>query len=104
MKDCPETGRADEPDLAAAVDILKALGHPGRLAILRALMDGEKSVNMLEARLGIRQASVSQQLARLRQEGMVRNRRAGKSIYYSLSTERVRTIVAIVCTEFAATD
>ncbi len=90
------------PALNHAVEILKALGHTGRLAIMCELADGEKSVNMLETSLGIRQASVSQQLARLRQEGLVKHRRQGKSIYYSVASERVRGIVETVRTEFTA--
>lgn len=96
-----EVGETPHSDLTGAVDILKALGHAGRLSIMCELLDGEKSVNMLEARLGIRQASVSQQLARLRQDGMVRHRREGKSIFYSVANTRVRDIVETVRSEFA---
>lgn len=103
MKDYFVTDAGQEqrgPELDQAVEILKALGHAGRLAIMCQLAEGEKSVNMLETRLGIRQASVSQQLARLRQEGLVKHRRQGKSIYYSVASERVRGIVETVRTEF----
>lgn len=80
-------------DTNGAVNFLKATGHPGRLAILRYLSSGEKSVSTLEALLDTRQAAVSQQLARLRQEGLVACRRDGKTIYYSLADHRARRMV-----------
>ena len=58
-------------------------------------MENEKSVGDLEELLGIRQSAVSQQLGRLRAEDMVRTRRSGKAIYYSLSDNRA--IDAINC-------
>ncbi|MCR9174994.1 MAG: metalloregulator ArsR/SmtB family transcription factor [Alphaproteobacteria bacterium] len=67
-----------------ATDFLKALAHEGRLMILCRLVTGEKSVTELEELLSSRQAAVSQQLARLRLEGLVSARREGKAIYYSL--------------------
>ncbi len=63
---------------------LKAIAHEGRLSILCRLAEGEASVSDLEELLNARQAAVSQQLARLRQEGLVNTRRQGKAIYYSL--------------------
>ncbi len=79
-----------------ASEFLKALAHESRLLILCILADGEKSVSDLEAMLSQRQSTVSQQLARLRLDGLVTTRRDGKSIYYSLATEEVRTILNAV--------
>ncbi len=76
-----------------ASDFLKALAHEGRLVILCHLVDGEKAVGELEQLLGARQAAVSQQLARLRHEGLVRGRREGKTIFYSIGDPRVRTLI-----------
>jgi DNA-binding transcriptional ArsR family regulator len=70
-------------------DLFKTMGHSGRLTILCHLVDGEQSVTALEALLGQRQAAVSQQLARLRLEGLVTTRREGKTIYYALPDQRV---------------
>ena len=67
-----------------ATEFLKALAHEGRLMILCRLASGEKSVTELEELLSSRQAAVSQQLARLRLEGLVTTRREGKTIYYRL--------------------
>lgn len=71
-----------------ATEFMKALAHEGRLLILCQLATGEKSVTELEELLSSRQAAVSQQLARLRLEGLVSHRREGKTIYYSLKDER----------------
>ena len=79
-----------------AADFLKTLGHEGRLMILCHLVSGEKSVTELEQLLSARQAAVSQQLARLRLEGLVVPRREGKVIYYSLTDDRPRRIMELV--------
>ncbi|RME16704.1 MAG: transcriptional regulator [Alphaproteobacteria bacterium] len=85
--------------LSSACDastLLKAISHEGRLMILCALVSGEKSVSELEEMLHARQAAVSQQLARLRMEGLVTPRRQGKSIYYSLADDRPRRILEVI--------
>ncbi len=80
----------------AASSFLKALGHEGRLMILCHLAGGEKSVTELERLLDARQASVSQQLARLRLEGLVSYRREGKTIYYSLASGKARQTIELL--------
>ena len=80
----------------AAANFLKALAHEGRLMILCHLSQGEKSVTELERLLCARQAAVSQQLARLRLEGMVTARREGKVIYYSLSDPKSQRLIELV--------
>lgn len=79
-----------------ASNMLKALSHEGRLMILCHLVTGEKSVTELEELLSARQAAVSQQLARLRLEGLVTPRRDGKTIYYSLTDDRPRRILEVI--------
>jgi ArsR family transcriptional regulator, virulence genes transcriptional regulator len=79
-----------------ASDFLKALAHPSRLMILCILCQGERSVTELEQLLALRQPTVSQQLARLRTDGLVQARRQGKTIYYSLGSKDVRIIVEAV--------
>ncbi|WP_108853244.1 ArsR/SmtB family transcription factor [Albidovulum aquaemixtae] len=88
----------------AASNMLKALAHDGRLMILCHLADGERSVTELETLLFSRQAAVSQQLARLRLEGLVKARREGKAIYYSLNDDRAASIVRLVYDIFCADD
>lgn len=87
-----------------AANFLKALAHEGRLMILCYLFAGERSVSELEALLGARQAAVSQQLARLRLEGLVSTRRDGKVIYYSLGDERVARLIGTMHGLFCADD
>jgi ArsR family transcriptional regulator len=79
-----------------ASNFLKAISHEGRLMILCHLATGEKSVTELEELLSARQAAVSQQLSRLRTEGLVSPRRDGKAIYYSLTDRRAIQILDVV--------
>jgi DNA-binding transcriptional ArsR family regulator len=76
--------------------LFKALGHEGRLSILCHLADGERSVTALETLLGQRQAAVSQQLARLRLEGVVSTRRDGKTIFYAIQDQRVIDLLRLM--------
>ena len=77
-----------------ASDMLKALSHETRLLILCLLSEGEKSVSELEETLSMSQAAVSQQLARLRFDRLVKTRREGRSIYYSIADEEVSALIA----------
>jgi DNA-binding transcriptional ArsR family regulator len=79
-----------------ASNFLKAISHEGRLMILCHLVTGEKTVTELEELLSARQAAVSQQLSRLRLEGLVIPRRDGKAIYYRLADDRPRRILEVV--------
>jgi len=76
-----------------ASEFLKALSHEVRLLILCFLIEGEKSVSEIEKMLKLRQPAVSQQLARLRADGLVETRRNGKNIYYSLARTEVRDVI-----------
>lgn len=80
----------------AASNFLKTVSHEGRLMILCHLVSGEKSVTELEELLSARQAAVSQQLSRLRLEGLVIPRRDGKTIYYRLADDRPKRILEVV--------
>ncbi len=81
---------------ARASNFLKAISHEGRLMILCHLVSGEKSVTELEDLLSARQAAVSQQLSRLRLEGLVTSRREGKAIYYRLADDKPRRLLEVV--------
>lgn len=78
---------------ALAVALLKSLSHAGRLQILCLLVDGDRNVSELAEALGSPPVSVSQQLMRLRAEGIVRTRRDGKSVIYQLARTEVTAIV-----------
>ena len=94
------TTEAEIEEIAAraqdAATFLKAISHEGRLMILCHLVSGEKTVTELERLLSARQAAVSQQLSRLRLEGLVVPRREGKAIYYSLSDPKAARVIALV--------
>ncbi|MGE5138904.1 MAG: ArsR/SmtB family transcription factor [Rudaea sp.] len=83
-----------------ASEFLKALSHEARLAILCLLLDGEKSVSSIEESLQLRQPSVSQQLARLRADDLVKVRRDGKSIYYSVARPEVVEVMSALYRAF----
>ena len=85
-----------------ASSFLKALAHENRLVILCCLAEGEKNVSELEALLGIRQPSLSQQLARLRSDQLVSTRRDSKQIYYSLASEEAKKMVELLYEMFCA--
>lgn len=85
---------------AEAAAFLKTLAHEGRLMILCHLGTGEKSVGELETLLSMRQAAVSQMLARLRDEGLVNTRREGKTIYYSLKDRNTEEMINLLYSQF----
>lgn len=87
-----------------AAAYLKTLAHEGRLMILCHLGTGEKSVGELEDMLNVRQAAVSQMLARLRDEGLVSTRRDGKTIYYSLSDDKTNQVIGLLYSLFCGRD
>ncbi|MCZ7675091.1 MAG: metalloregulator ArsR/SmtB family transcription factor [Roseovarius sp.] len=95
-----ETGPEDHlrmvENAQEAAEFLKAISHEGRLMILCHLVTGEKSVGELERLLSARQAAVSQQLSRLRAEGLVVPRREGKTIFYSLADNRPRKVLGLL--------
>ncbi len=80
----------------AASDFLKALAHESRLVILCLLAERERSVTELEQLLSLRQTTVSQQLARLRLDDLVVARRDGKTVYYSLADDELKTFIQAV--------
>ena len=85
-----------------ASNFLKALANENRLIILCCLAEGEKNVGELETMLGIRQPSLSQQLARLRSDGLVETRRDSKQIYYRLASEEAQQMIGLLYEMFCS--
>lgn len=82
--------------------LMKVLGNPWRLRILALLVDGPKQVGELEEALGLGQAYVSQQLARLRAEDVVAGVRSGRTVRYRVVDSRVKPLLnALVCSSDA---
>lgn len=81
--------------------LLKVLSNPDRMLLLCKLAEGEHNVGQLEAGLGIGQPTLSQQLGVLRDEGMVRTRRDGKQVFYTIASPEalavLRTLYALYC-------
>ena len=80
-------------DTQYASDIFKALSNKNRLVILSSLVNQEMNVGEMEARLSIRQPTLSQQLARLRTARLVKTRRVSKEIYYSLASDKTKLMI-----------
>ncbi len=79
-----------------AVGALKLLANEDRLLLLCQLSQGERCVSALEDELAIRQPTLSQQLGVLRSEGVVKTRRQGKNIYYSVAEPDMLEILALL--------
>lgn len=87
----------------SACALLKVMSNPDRLLLLCELSQGERGVSDLEARLDIRQPTLSQQLGVLRDNALVRTRREGKSIRYSLDSPAVIAVMGVLYEQFCGT-
>jgi len=76
-----------------ASQLLRSLSHESRLLILCLLSEREMSVSEIEDLIQLPQATVSQQLARLRQDGLVETRKEGRSVYYRIADKDITRIV-----------
>lgn len=83
-----------EDNLDRASVVLKALGNPHRLRIMAYLAEGEHSVGELERIVGLSQSALSQHLARLRRDNLVKTRRQAQTIFYSLDGQETEMVLA----------
>ncbi len=81
------------PEIVEAAEFLKGLANPIRLLIVSHLTRGEASVGELEAALGLRQPTLSQHLAALREVGLVAGRRDAKQVFYRVADQRAPAII-----------
>ena len=84
----------DEDRLMDLAELFKVFGDTTRIRILYVLFESEVCVCDLAEALGMTQSAISHQLKILRQSGLVRSRRQGKSVFYALADDHVRTIIA----------
>ena len=77
--------------------LLKALSNEKRLLIVCALYDGEKAVGELEKIVGLSQSALSQHLARLRRDEIVKTRREAQTIYYSMADDSAEKLMEVLC-------
>lgn len=85
--------------LEKMAETLKAIAHPVRLQIVNILMGGERSVGDLVKTLGTKQSLTSQQLSILKSRGVLKSRRNGNVVYYSLQNNGIRNIMASILAE-----
>lgn len=86
-----------------AADLLRLLAHDRRLLLLcHLLQEGEVTVGVLAARLGLSQPAMSQHLQRLRDDGLVATRRAGTAIHYRIADPRLERLLAALQAVFCA--
>lgn len=83
-----------------ATRLLKVLANPDRLLILCHLSQGEARVGEMEEVLGIVQPTLSQQLTVLREEQLVKTRRDGKHIHYSMASPQALAVIETLYLEF----
>lgn len=79
-----------------AEEFLKALANRHRLMILCQLNMGERSVGSLQDAVGLSQSALSQHLARLREDNLVKTRRDAQTIYYSLASEEAQRLISLL--------
>ncbi|WP_192249154.1 ArsR/SmtB family transcription factor [Mesorhizobium silamurunense] len=88
------------PASAKAAELLRSLSHPQRLLVLCALGNEERSVAELRELLDIDQVPMSQQLMRLRADGLVEARREGTTVYYRITRPEVLTVIGALHSAF----
>lgn len=86
----------DALDVDTAAELLRALAHGTRLTLLRALVEGERSVGEIEAQTGTVQPGLSQQLAILRKADLVETRREAKQVFYRINQARLAEVSALL--------
>jgi ArsR family transcriptional regulator len=87
--------QVSRPLYQAKAEFFKTLGHPARIRVLELLSQREYAVGEMLPEVGIEAASLSQQLAVLRKAGLVTFRKAGSTVYYSLTSPQVAELLAV---------
>ena len=95
----PSSELIPEDTLEKAVEILKAVSNPIRLQIVNILVRSECQVGELINTMGIKQSLTSQQLSKLRFAGVLKSRRNGNVVFYSLQSSGIKNIMASILAE-----
>lgn len=90
--------KLSDKEVEKLATIFKVLGDPTRLGIVTALRDGEMCVCDLAAFLGMTESAISHQLRRLRDLALVKNRREGQILYYSLDDDHIQALLELAMT------
>ena len=83
------------PIYQVKADFFKTLGHPARIRVLQLLREGERSVGDLIPEVGIEASHLSQQLGVLRRAGVLRMRREGSTVFYSVADPRIFQLLEV---------
>lgn len=83
----------DEIEISDLADLFKVFSDSTRLKILRLLYNGEFNVNDIAKQLSMNQSAISHQLQKLRTFKLIKSRRDGQTIYYSLNDDHVYQII-----------
>ncbi|MCZ7528623.1 MAG: metalloregulator ArsR/SmtB family transcription factor [Acidimicrobiia bacterium] len=84
-----------EPIQSVKAEFFKAIAHPARIRMLELLCEGERSVSELTEEVGLESSHMSQQLGVLRRANLVRGRKEGSSVVYSLTDRRIAKLLAL---------
>jgi DNA-binding transcriptional ArsR family regulator len=95
--------RAMRRHAATAARLMRSLANPHRLLVLCVLSEGELSVSELNRRIALSQSALSQHLAVLRREKLVRTRRESQTIYYSVADGAAMDIVQLLHDKYCCT-
>lgn len=102
------THELDVPTMRAAANqacgLMRVLSNPDRLMLMCQIAQGERCVGELEELLDIRQPTLSQQLAVLREEALVETRREGKQIYYRIASEQALAVMNLLYQMYCGTE
>lgn len=82
-----------EKEILEAAELFKMFSDPTRVKIMLCLFDGEYNVGEIVAHVGASQTAISHQLRALKQKHLVKCRRDGKNMIYSIADEHVKTII-----------
>lgn len=83
-----------------AARFLKTLAHRDRLKVLCTLVEGEQCVTDIERKVGASQSSISQHLARMKDEGLVASRRDGRQIHYKIADPLALEVIGLLYARF----
>lgn len=103
MSSVPETPETMQEKASEAAEFMRLFSTPSRLMLLCHIAQKERSVGEIQDALDFKQPALSQQLAELRQAGVVQTRRESRQIYYSITDERVRIVMDMLLQMFCGT-
>ena len=95
LKDDYRINDMNEEELLELADLFKTFADSTRIKILYDLIEGEKNVTEICTDIEMNQSAVSHQLKALRTAKLIKSRRDGKAVYYSLDDDHVKTIIAM---------